>query len=207
MANAFTNVEGPAPSEPVYAGPLNAYAVPNITEDVPFADEFGWAAENPGAARDTSRMGFSADPSSTVAFHARRGGDVLLRHTVEDQDADGWQQQKGSKRFAQNPRSVPVPESRPTQQMAPRSYTFTRPFAQHAARLLNGVHFSMADHRRTYPILGMQPVTSRRNTYRIDPVPWDTDIVDLPPENNGPIPGRIRAVDIPPSANRSWRLG
>src|SRR3546814_10876093 len=75
--------------------------------------------------------------------------------------------------------------------MSPRSYTFTRPFDSlnrnyanvsiGSARQLNGQHFSMADHRREYPILGIKPNHLRRNTYRLDPSPWDADLIDVPP--------------------------
>jgi hypothetical protein len=209
MGNAFTNtVDAPVATLPVYSSPLHSYAVPDITEDAPYADEQGWAADAPGPARDTSRMGFSTDPARPISLFRSRGGELLTRHNVEDQDADGWEIHKGEKRFADNPNRVPSPETRPTQRMSPRTYTFLRPFGQDVARYLNGMHFSMASHRREYPILGQQPPRTLRNTYRITPAPWDADMVDMPPDVEPTvIPGRIQAVDIPPSSNRAWRLG
>lgn len=101
--------------------------------------------------------------------------------------------------------------------MAPTRYSFTRPFDQlnriygdaqvGTARQMNGQHFSMADNRRTYDILGMEPARrSRRNTFRLMPAPWDADIVDLPPADSGPINGRVRSVEVP-YQSRSYRLG
>lgn len=127
---------------------------------------------------------------------------------VETVDGDGWRMARTAlyalnKRAAPDVRRTPPPEPRPTQQMAPVTYSYTRPFDQSGnARNLNGNHFSMADHRRNYPIYGMQPVSNRRNTFRADPQPWDTDIVDKGPVYT-PAAARITSVDLPA---RGWRL-
>lgn len=138
---------------------------------------------------------------------------------------------RGFLRFAPNPRSMPPPESgqaggtrtvhsgdvesRGTMRMSPATYSFTRPMDHRTygdidvwtSRQNNGMHFSMADHRRNYEILGMRPPQSRRNTYRIDPPPWDADIVDLPPDNAMPtvVPGAVVGVEVN-YTSRSWRL-
>lgn len=142
-------------------------------------------------------------------WYLRRFGEFLRRHTsVETVDGDGWHSQRGNmsrKRAAPDVRRTPPAESRVTSDLAPTTYSYTRPFDQTIARHMTGNHFSMADHRRTYEVYGMAPVYSRRNTYRADPVPWDTDIVDLP------VPwdetsSRIRQIDVPDAAGRAWRL-
>lgn len=145
-------------------------------------------------------------------FWNRPGGpefEQQQRHTAaETVDGDGWEMTRGDmtrKRAAPDVRRTPPPEPRPTNRMAPVTYSFTRPFDQHSARRLNGQHFSMADHRRTYEIYGMAPIGSRRNTYRADPQPWDTDIVDSAPDYN-PTYARIQQVEVPDAAGRSWRL-
>lgn len=131
------------------------------------------------------------------------------RHTAaETVDGDGWRVFRGDmtrKRAVPDVRRTPPPESRKTSDMAPVTYSFTRPFDQHAERQFNGQHFSMADHRRTYDIYGMAPVRERRNTYRADPVPWDTDIVDQAPTYT-PAQSRLTQAELPPGG-RSWRLG
>lgn len=134
------------------------------------------------------------------------GRDEIRRHGVEYQDADGFAYPApGARRMAPNPRATPPPEPRLTNRMSPLTYVFTRPFDQHAARRLNGTHFSMADHRRDYPIMGMRPAGSRRNTFRADPVPWDSDLVDLPGTGvEYARPGPLIAVEVPPT--RNWRL-
>lgn len=130
------------------------------------------------------------------------------QHTrSETVDADGWtefQPMRGFKRAAPDPRRSPPNPIRLTNQLSPANYMFTRPFDQHSARQLNGQHFSLADHRRNYPVLGMQPAPARRNTYRIDPPPWDTNIVDTVPLSP-PGPGRVLVSDLP-SRGRSYRL-
>lgn len=209
---------------PEYVVPqMGAYGVPSINEGSPYNDEFGWGPELhtsttdvPSAQRlkTVPRRDFRPDPvRPPQEFWSPIAADVAKRHSVEDIDADGWQERKGvnpgDKRWADNPRRTPPPEPRLTSLMAPRTYSFTRPFDQHAAREFNGTHFSMADHRRNYEILGMSPVRTMRNTYRIEPTPWDQDIVDLPPVNNNSnaMPeARLRGVEIP-AARRTWRLG
>lgn len=207
------------------------YAAPSLEEGSPYNDEFGWAAtlaqrtssvETPSAQRLQSipRRDFRPDPPRPpVEFYGARDRDEAVRESTVEQDADGWEENKGTyKRFAPNPRSTPPEESRPTSRMAPRSYSFLRFFDQlnrqkgndllGSARTFNGMHFSMADHRRNYEILGMAPATSRRNTYRLEPAPWDVDIVDLPPTvEPTTVQSRVRSVEIPRTGGtRSWRL-
>lgn len=197
------------------------YAVPGVERDAPYADYPGWSPTlRTGDIPDGTRImvqprrDFRPEPDRPPEeFWGRIDADTSFRHSGETVDADGWEEYKGGsgKSAAPDPRRNPPAEPRPTTRMAPRSYSFTRLFDQlrkgNGARQLNGIHFSMADHRREYPILGMAPVTSRRNTYRIDPSPWDADIVDRPADVEPTIiPATIQAVDVPPSPNRSWRL-
>lgn len=206
----------PVMEVPTYVVPSHgAYSAPSLDSGAPYIKEFGWgpelrtsAQQIPSAQRlqTIPRRDYRPEPvRPPEEFWDRLDADKARRHSVEKVDADGWTEQKGYKRFAPNPRSTPPPETRPTQQMAPRSYSFERPFDQHSARQFNGWHFSMADHRREYEILGMAPVRSMRNTYRIEPRPWDVDVVDLPPDNDHPVEARIRSVELP-YPTRTWRL-
>ncbi|SRR6266542_776924 len=200
-------------------GPRHEYAAPE-GDPAPYTDNANasWApghASAFSAGNDSHRLGNALvhdyRPSPTEApevYYRGRDADDKARHAVEYQDADGWTEQQGhSKRVAPDPRSVPSTDLRPTARMAPTTYQFTRPFDQHSARTFNGLHFSMADHRRSYDILGMEPVRSRRNTYRIEPPNWDTNIGDVPPESAPPIGRPIQAVEIPQAFEaRSYRL-
>lgn len=142
------------------------------------------------------------------------GYEEQRRHNSQEfVDADGWTMQRGvgapGKRAAPDPRRTPPEEPRLTNQMSPSRYTFTRPFDQHAARHLDGSHFSMADHRRNYPVMGMAPVGYKRNTYRADPTPWDVDIVDVPQNAVDAYQGAGGYIssDVPWNTSRSMRLG
>lgn len=179
----------------------------------------GWAPrlsvyETPDGTRtgEVATHDFRPDPMRPPEefYQGRNGRDTLARHTVEDQDADGWEEQKGGsgRPTAVDPRRTPPPEPRPTSRMAPRSYSFTRPFDVSSARQFNGLHFSMADNIREYDILGMAaPRHTTRNTYRLNPTPWDVDIVDMPADTEPTtVPGRVVAANVAPSGNRAWRL-
>lgn len=217
---------------PEYAVPASgSFAVPDVSPDsAPYTDTLGWAPSlrlSPTSIPDTTRLGTQRrssavpdDGGDPVAFWTPIDADKARRSSVEYQDADGWEETKeypgypdaaaGANRFARNPRETPPPEPRPTSRLAPRTYTFVRPFMtglpKMGSRDLNGIHFSMADHRRQYDALGMAPVRSWRNTYRLDPAPWDEGVVDYPPANAAPdyreTPPTVEVAYL----SRSWRL-
>jgi hypothetical protein len=221
-----TGVAYPANPTGPYEPPPQAYAAFAVPgPGYPVNNPLGWAptslrpstVDYPSAQRtgEFARVDMRPDPASPPEYYwIPRDRDEKTRHSVEYQDADGWTEQKGSKRFAPNPRAIPPPETRPTESMAPSTYLFTRPFDQertygdariHWRRELNGTHFSMADHRRDYPILGMAPANRvRRNTFRLMPPPWDSNLVDLPPQSDMPYE-RVRSAEVPP-VQRSYRL-
>lgn len=208
---------------PTYGMPDSAYAAPDVSADAPYNDEFGWSAKTrigvestPDAMRELQYPVRDVRPpgnESPIPYYAGLDADEKLRESVTDQDANGWVEKKDRYKIGPDPRWNPPAETRVTEQLSPRRYSFTRPFDQgtkgNGARQLNGMHFSMADHRREYEILGMKPWSSTRNTYRVDPAPWDADMYDVPPESTiGAVTnGRVQAVDIPnESGNRSYRL-
>jgi hypothetical protein len=217
---------------PDWGTPNNAYAAPDVHTDAPYNDEFGWAARTrisvestPDAMREMEfpvRYNVPHNGTPPTAFYRPLDADEKARESETDQDGNGWLIRKNWKPVNRNnPRETPPPETRPTERMGPTTYSFTRPFDQlnrgnsqdgeiGSARHLNGMHFSMADHRREYEILGMQPWGRHRNTYRIDPAPWDADMYDVPPADTIGVQthARIQAVDIPEQfGNRSYRLG
>lgn len=215
--------------EPDYAEMDPRYAVPPLERDAPYNDEFGWAPAlrlSPASIPDTTRLGTEPlrDYRPTPVrppeeFWRRNDRNKARRHSIEQIDANGWDETKtgtghasperGAFRWAPNPTSTPPPENRVTQRMAPRGYTFWRPFGTNtpkiSTRLFNGMHFSMADHRREYDIYGMAPARTARNTYRLEPAPWDTDLVDMPPDTQ-----RVQREMVPTMEvdyqSRSWRL-
>jgi len=205
-----------------YGSPSSAYAAPGPGTDAPYTDTFGWGPSprisvdsTPDAMRVQDfpiRQMRPAGNEAPERYYGPLDADEKKRHSVEDQNANGWDEKKSQYKIGPDPRWNPPAETRLTERMSPNSYSFTRPFDQgtkgNGARQLNGVHMSMADHRREYDILGMRPWAAHRNTYRVDPTPWDADIYDVPPADTvgAPIQGRIQAVDVPESANRAYRL-
>lgn len=200
---------------------VNAYAVPSLSAGDAYIDEFGWAphlaqrtstVETPSAQRlmTTPLRDYRPNPvRPPEEFWGRNSADVAKRESVVETNATGWATpagvRAGDQRWAPNPRLNYPDEPRLTSRLGPNTWTQTRPFDRGAKRF-NGMHFSMADHRRKYDILGMKPAVSRRNTYRMEPAPWDVDIVDMPPANEQQIPSSIaRSVDIP-STGRAMRL-
>ena len=216
--NPYSAPEEITNGAPVYAMPNADFAVPNAdsengTMDSPIGAYSDGLRLAPGNTPDPMRLGVMArrdrrpDPAAPPErFWERLDADDKARHSVESQDADGFEIFKGGsgKPAARNPRETPPPEPRPLSRLSPRTYTFLRPFFGGPVAL-NGEHFSMADHRRDYPILGTQPVRSWRNTFRITPAPHDADMVDVPPNDPTDVPAaRIVSVEVP---NRnSWRL-
>lgn len=152
------------------------------------------------------------------------GRDVIQRHSVESQKGNEWQTPAPSSgtadRWEKNPRRNAYPEGgnvagftestpatvRPTARNSPNSYSFTRPFDQRFNRRFNGSHFSMADHRRDYPVFGMAPAKTWRNTSRVDPPPWDSNIVDSP---EGPATQLAPSIPIydPPMGSQQFVFG
>jgi hypothetical protein len=84
--------------------------------------------------------------------------------------------------------------------------SYTRPFDQVVRRRFTGDHFSMADHRRDYPIFQMTPVNQRRNTFRLEPAPWDTNLVDMVDTDPPATSGYQSTVAQNAPTNRSYRL-
>ncbi len=210
---------------PEYPESVNGYAVP-LLSDAPYNDDFGWApklATSPIGVPDGSRIGvqprrdYRPDPGrAPEEFWRPLDADDAERHSVETiTEMPGEVKARpgdinpglGANRWARNPREIPPPEPRLSMRMHPVTYFFTRPFDQGIARRFNGLHFSMADHRREYETLGMAPAKTRRNTFRLEPSPWDTDIVDMPPPDPTPdiqpVPG-VAVSDY--GSGRTWRL-
>lgn len=200
---------------------VNAYTRPPLSAGDAYIDEFGWAPrlaqrtstkETPSAQRlqTTPLRDYRPNPvRPPEEFWEPKDAANAHRESFVQTMATGWSTlsgvRPGDQRWAPNPRLNVPAEPRLTSRMGQNTWLQTRPFNRGAWRF-NGMHFSMADHRRKYDILGMRPAVKRRNTYRMEPAPWDVDIVDMPPADEQQIPGAIlRSMDIP-SVGRSMRL-
>jgi hypothetical protein len=212
---------------------LMGYGSPGMTTRVPATvpnDIYAAAVNDKGNPQDTL-SNYIPDPmqSGQVPIHTMYpdadeppqefylgvhgvGRDVIQRHSVESQQAVGWVNEaptsvSNAQRFAPNPRNATYPEGgRVTSRMSQNTYAFTRPYDQRFARRFNGSHFSMADHRREYPVFGMAPSKTWRNTSRVDPPPWDANIVDSP---GGPAPQLAPSIPVyePPIGSQRFVFG
>ena len=129
---------------PEYSMPRGSYAAPSLESGDAYNDEFGWGPElrvstvqTPSAQRVGAipRSGSYPDPQKPPEdWYGRQDADTKKRESVTSQIATGWQELKGilptDLRWADNPRRKPPAEPRVTDQMSPRTYSFTRPFDQ-----------------------------------------------------------------------------
>jgi len=140
-------------------------------------------------------------------FYLGEGGigrDVIQRHGVEFQQGNQFNVAAPTPfNPAPNPRWHQYPEhNNMTARNSQSTYVFTRPYDQSYARRLNGSHMSMADFRRNYPVFGMAPAKTWRNTSRVEPLPWDGNVIDNP---TGPSysPGQqIPIAEVPMNSQR-----
>lgn len=215
-----TAVPTTPPGDPYATNPINAATAPGDTVSNFIPD--------PMQTLQMPIRDMYPDPVYPADFYVGPHGvgtDSLQRHSVEQWDSIGWTTPPGGEagsanQWAPNPRFAEYPEGgnypgftedtpgtvRPTARESQNTFYFTRPWDQQWARRLNGMHFSMADHRRNYPIMGVKPAPSWRNTSRVDPPPWDANIVDTP---DGPANVLAPAIPVydPPIGSQQYVFG
>lgn len=185
-----------------YAAPGSPYAVkldPNVIPD-------------PQREQKERIYSYRSNPAHPKRFYKRLGADRKARESVT-QTTEQITEVKdpraalGGSRFAVNPALIPPGETRPTEQLSPSTYSFTRPMTGGTPVRLNGNHFSLADHRRMdAELYGMQPPHSLRSSQRLDVAPWGTNVFDKAPQTV--YPDEIyQAVSSPEITSRSFRLG
>jgi hypothetical protein len=215
-ADGGSNFYGVAPTSGINPTDYGGSPPEGNTNYITAPGGIGWAPsliDQPGGTPDPQRIeelprtDRRANLRNPFAWWRKLDEDTSQRESATSTQAIGFTETKGQRTRAPDPRWTPPNESRLTQQMSPHTYIFTRPFDQTIARRLNGQHVSLADNRRQYEILTMRPVTMRRNTYRVEPTPWDTDIVDQPINaTEGRPQARLSAPDIPPNPRSAYRL-
>lgn len=157
----------------------------------------------PGGTDDTAPpQAFYADRNeSTIERDAANSryiagtpNQIVIRQGIADQS--------GSPYLAH-----PTGYTRPTQRNQGLGYSFIRPFYPGTGvGQSTGEHFSMASNRRNYPIMGMAPQRSFRNTFRLEPVARDAENTDL---NSTTTPAASPAIYVSPASGPSskWGLG
>lgn len=192
-------IDGSAPDPSgqfIWGGP-GRYAVRDIPEstDPEYTDGFSpelAATGSPDGTKlpDDIRIGQRNPPPNdpnTREVNQRRYSDFHRRHAVEQTDV-GWHVQQYRVPGGQNPLwTQERAPTRPTASLSPSGYQFRRP-EHHPRHIKDAVgedavaHFSMADHRREYEIMGQKPQGGiGTNTYRAPTRPWDESLF-IPPQ-------------------------
>ena len=150
------------------------------------------------------------NPSHPEKYWQQRDRDDSARHSAQNRSSVGWQ-------TPVTDRVSFVPATRPasdrwTGYAHPEldSQTVVSAGAAMEPRELTGIHMSLADHRRDYEIYGQVPVKRARNTYRLEPTPWDADIIDSPAQDQIPVQAEIEVpatVQNNYMGNRTYRMG
>jgi hypothetical protein len=200
----------------IWAGP-GRFSVPNVPDTTDPDYTLGFSPHlvsggSPDGSElpDDIRTGHRepAGPGAGGTYNApkwqnRRNAEKLQRQTFDHTDVM-WSVRQ---RKVHTPR-YPIWDQerapkRPTATNSPTGYAFRRPWniPRHIKDVLGEdatAHFSLADHRRKYEIMGQRPMGRLGvNTYRAAPRPWDENLY-IPP-GAGQKPNGI-------AGNRTWRL-
>lgn len=135
-----------------------------------------------------------------------RNKDKIYRGTQEHFFTDNVSEVVSPDQMEDNPwwHGVPVP-TRPTAHMSPSNYRFIRPYDQRWERTnVLAQSGSQARVAYPYPVGGMQPQNTLRNTFRLEPPARDIENMDL---NNSKVAAVVPAVYVSPQQTSSrWGL-
>ena len=183
-----------APYVSVHGGGYDGGNMPDVTRQQPAIGlkEFGPPADQPPGTYWQRRNAWRIDN---------------FRH--DRQTPPQYPQTNGRYRPADDPKREPPLPNRVTAFLSPSSTRFVTasPIGSRQAKRLNGNHFSMASHRRAYPIGGMEPARRFRNTYRIEPDSREDRVTDLPPETNDQKGEVTFTSPVVVPSFRAYRLG
>lgn len=211
---AIDDGSAPDPSGEYVWGGAGRYSVADIPEttDPEYTTGFSPALATTGSPDGTKlpddiRIGTREPPPNDpnrTDVNARRYSEFHQRHSVEETTV-GWKVTQWKKAVPHYPEwdQDPLP-TRPTADSSPTGYQFQRP--EHRPRNIKDAvgeeavaHFSLADHRRMYEIMGQRPQGGvGANTYRSPVRPWDESLF-IPPQSTNVTNSFV--------GNRNYRLG
>lgn len=196
----------------IWGGP-GRYSVPDIpdTTDPDYLDGYSPALAAGGSTDGTMlpdeiRIGVRKPPPNDPnnrAYNNLRQSEKIGRHAVEQTTDGNWTEVQNRPNRPPRPEES-KPSIRPTATQAPVDNLLRRPWhiPRNAVDALGPnaeLHVSMADHRRNYEIMGMQPRGGVGvNTYRASTAPWDQNLFIPPEQGNVDAPGFV--------GNRPYRL-
>lgn len=194
QGKGFAVETGKAPYVSAHYGGLDGTASPSVA--------------NQQAITGLKQIGPDADKAPTDHYQRRNSWRIdNFRHEL--QTPPQYPQIVGPVLHgADDPKREPPMPTRPTAFHSPSGTVFTvdQPYGFRYARFLNGNHFSMASHRRAYPIAGMNPAKRFRNTFRLEPESRENAVADMPPVPTDNGEAKYVSPSIIPSY-RAFRLG
>lgn len=216
LSNLFGSKQQQPAQEVVITGLANTYDAPDsVTEKAPYVPAgYGWSPMNPATVpqqwNDLHHYSYpdAGEPAADWSGYNQEPKTNLSR-TIEHVPYAGPVGSKNEvyRGFTDNPNRYPDKWQPEYPTLRPTTYEFTRDMNQwRGEKVLNGTHFSMADNIRAYPVGGMEPARerNRRNTFRLNPPPWDSQMVDMPTPSELPVVN-FNSPSASPS-NRAYRL-
>lgn len=188
-----------------------SYGAPELSEGSPYVNEtylpYAPPAYNTEQIWNTNNHYDSPPPGDPESW-GKYNNSQTQQYPLEQSDGREEVNVTWRKNRAPDPRWVPVEPSRTPRVPAP--YRFQRQYSdypKYGHHELAGTHFSMADHRREYPVGGMRGSTRvGRNTYRLTPADWDETSGDQVPSYSPPPMATQTPDPLPNTLNRSYRL-
>ena len=194
--------------EPEQLGPYAPYGGPYATT---LSYRFDGTPDPTRVQRETP-TDYRQSASKPRAWWARITGERNAREAVQantapyreaTQDAG-----RSGQRWARRAGETPPEPIRVTAELSPATGgNVVRPFNGMTPHRFNGIHMSLADHTR-YPnvIYGMATPRKARSTYRLDTVPWGTEIQDRQAPTDYTPDAILVQPDISVGRGRSLRL-
>lgn len=200
--------------DPAYAAPeeLGPYGLPSTPYAVKLDEHIG-GTPDPQREQDAPTRSYRINPDQPRALWSQLDQDRAERNSVTSVRQQIHERVEpesllGANRWARRAGEIPPPPERTTADLAPTNYSYTRPFQGGTPHRFTGEHFSLADHRRSEPVLyGVMPQRTRRTTQRLDLVPWGTNVVDQAPQTIYPNENYTNTVQSPLANGGAYRLG
>lgn len=200
----------PAYAEQHYA----SYAVPSPgapydAPGEPYAPKLEWSVAGTPDPTRAGRQQIESDPRQSAnaprAWWRGLSRDDDIRESEQQVTQQIPEQQETSQPVVPRPTGIGTP-LRWTSALSGLTYTLTRDMHAREPYRLNGIHFSMADHRRYENVIyGMVPPHSPRGTYRLDVPQWGENVLDKQVPTDVVV-NNVYNVPVVPSVQRSYRL-
>jgi hypothetical protein len=190
---------------------LGPYARPGGPYATPLSYRFDGTPDPTRVQRELP-TDFRQSPTKPRAWWARVVGERRAREAIQSYTAPYREvtQDAGmsGQRFARRAGETPPAPIRVTAELSPATGgNVLRPFTGRTPHRFNGIHFSLADHKRYDNVIyGMAAPTRARSTYRLDLVPWGMNVVDKPQDQDY-VPDEMRtSPEITVGRSRAMRL-